>query len=73
MTSGGGSSVSSSGQVDRFQLGGGYWLTESILFKTELVHQQYSSFDASGRQVSGVDAWRDPSFSGIISEFSFSF
>ncbi len=73
VTSGGGSSVSSDGRVDRFQLGGGYWLTEAILFKVELVHQQYSSFDSAERQVSGVDSWRDPDFTGAIAEFTFSF
>lgn len=66
-------SVGSSGRVDRFQIGGGYWLTDTILFKVEGVHQTFNGFDSTERQVSGVDAWRDPSFSGVISEFSWSF
>ena len=66
-------SQSSSGRVDRFQIGGGYWLTKTILFKLEYVHQTFDGFNAGARSVSGVNASRDPSFNGVISEVSFSF
>jgi hypothetical protein len=73
VTSGGASSVDSAGRVDRIQIGGGYWITDTILAKLEYVHQDYSGFDSSERQVSGIDSWRDPSFDGVIGEVSFSF
>ena len=73
VTSGGASSVDSGGRVDRIQIGGGYWITDTILAKLEYVHQDYSGFDSSERQVSGIDSWRDPSFDGVIAEVSFSF
>jgi hypothetical protein len=65
--------VDSGGLVHRFQLGGGYWLTKTILAKLEYVYQLYNGFDASGSQVSGVDVWLDPSFHGVITEVSFAF
>jgi hypothetical protein len=65
--------VDSGGRVDRIQIGGGYWITDTILAKLEYVHQDYSGFDSSERQVSGIDSWRDPSFDGVIAEVSFSF
>lgn len=64
---------SSSGMVHRAQLGGGYWLYSTVLAKIEYVHQIYSDFDEAGGPVSGVDAWQDPSFNGLIMEVSFSF
>jgi len=65
--------VNSGGLVHRLQLGGGYWLTKTVLTKLEYVYQLYNGFQASGSQVSGVDAWLDPNFRGVIAEASFSF
>ena len=65
--------VNSGGLVHRIQLGGGYWLTKTVLTKLEYVYQLYNGFDASGSQVSGVDAWLDPSFHGVLAEVSFAF
>ena len=65
-------SESVAGRIDRIQIGLGYWLTDFVLAKAEVVHQQYSDFE-TGAVVSGVDADRDPEFSGIITEVSFAF
>ncbi len=65
--------VTSGGLVHRLQLGGGYWLTKTVLAKLEYVYQLYNGFDASGSQVSGVDVWRDPNFHGMLAEVSFTF
>ncbi|PIQ82285.1 MAG: hypothetical protein COV76_04495 [Candidatus Omnitrophica bacterium CG11_big_fil_rev_8_21_14_0_20_64_10] len=65
--------LGSDGIVHRIQVGGGYWLTKTLLLKGEYVFQQYDGFDADGSQVSGVDAWLDPNFRGVIAEASFSF
>lgn len=62
----------SNGSVTRAQVGIGYWITRHMLAKVELVHQEYSDFDA-GVSVSGVDAGRDPSFDGVITEVGFAF
>jgi predicted porin len=63
----------SNGIVDRIQVGGGFWLTKNLLMKVEYVQQKYSGF-ALGQMVNnGIQAWRDPEFSGVISEVSFSF
>ncbi len=64
---------SSSGQIHRAQVGGGYWLYDTVLVKAEYVHQIYNSFDAADGMVSGVDAALDPSFNGVIMEVTFSF
>lgn len=64
---------SSSGIVHRAQVGGGYWIYDTVLFKAEYVYQSYHNFSQDGGMVSGVDAWEDPSFNGVISEVSFSF
>lgn len=65
--------VRSDGHVHRFQVGGGYWIHETILAKFEYVHQLYNGFTPDGSQVSGVDVWDDPSFNGLLTEVSFSF
>lgn len=63
----------SNGTVDRIQVGGGLWLTKNLLVKMEYVNQKYSGF-AEGQVVNnGIQAWRNPSFNGVISEVSFSF
>ena len=65
--------AASHGEVNRIQIGGGFWLTRNLLMKMEYVQQKYSGF-ASGEIVNnGIQAWRDPEFSGVISEVSFSF
>lgn len=65
--------VDSNGTVDRIQVGGGLWLTKNLLVKMEYVNQKYSGF-AEGQVVNnGIQAWRNPSFNGVISEVSFSF
>lgn len=65
--------VGSDGIVNRFQIGGGYWFAKTILAKVEYVYQFYDGFSSDGSQVSGVDAWLDPSFNGVIMEVSFAF
>ena len=65
--------VGSDGLVHRIQLGGGYWLTKTVLLKAEYVYQLYSGFSSDGSQVSGVDGWRNPRFHGVITEASFAF
>lgn len=63
----------SDGAVNRIQVGGGFWLTRNLLLKVEYVQQKYDGF-AQGQVVNnGIQAWRDPEFSGIVSEVSFSF
>ena len=65
--------VGSDGLVHRIQLGGGYWLTKTVLLKAEYVYQLYSGFSSNSSQVSGVDVWRHPHFNGVITEASFAF
>jgi len=65
--------VDSKGLAHRFQVGLGYWLTKTVLFKAEYVYQMFNGFKSNGSQVSGVDAWDNPKFNGAISEVSFSF
>ena len=63
----------SNGKVDRIQVGGGLWLSKNLLVKVEYVNQKYSGF-AEGQMVNNnIQAWRNPQFSGVISEVSFSF
>ena len=65
--------AASDGKVNRIQVGGGYWLSKNVLVKMEYVQQKYSGF-ANGQIVNnGIAAWREPEFSGFISEVSFSF
>ena len=64
---------SSDGRVERLQIGGGYWLFKSILFKAEFVAERMSDFAVRDGAVSGVQAWRKPSFQGVVAEFTFSY
>ena len=62
------------GRVGRAQIGGGVWLTERLLFKTEYVYQGATGFNEGTRGVSAnVDIGQDPSFQGVIFEASYSF
>lgn len=63
----------SDGQVNRLQVGGGFWVTKNLLMKLEYVQQKYSGFAAGQMVNNGIQAWRDPQFSGVISEVSFTF
>lgn len=63
----------SDGRVDRIQIGGGLWLTRNLLMKLEYVDQKYDGFAVGQIVNNGIQAWRNPSFSGVISEVSFSF
>lgn len=63
----------SDGTVTRIQVGGGYWLFKPVLFKLEYVYESMSDFLAREGNVSGVEAWRGPSFHGAIAEFTFSY
>ncbi len=65
--------VDTSGWVDRFQIGGGYWFTKSLLAKLEYVYQQYNNFNSAAGVVDGVEAVDNPRFSGVVMEVSFSF
>lgn len=64
--------VSSNGSVTRYQAGLGYWLNRYILGKIEYVHQTMDGF-VEGDVVGGVEAWREPSFSGPVLEVSLAF
>lgn len=61
------------GKVDRYQIGGGFWLTKNLLMKLEYVNQKYRGFNQGEMVNNGIQAGREPSFSGLISEVSFSF
>lgn len=69
--------VDTAGWVDRFQVGGGYWITNNMLGKLEYVYEQYnnfgSAFSSAAGPVDGVDANFSPRFSGVVMEFSFGF
>jgi predicted porin len=63
----------SAGKVDRIQVGGGFRISRNMLMKVEYVTQKYRGF-ASGDVVNnGIQAWRNPEFSGVITEVSFAF
>ncbi len=63
----------SDGKVNRIQVGGGFWLSKNLLLKVEYVQQKYQGF-ANGEVVNNnIQAWKNPQFSGVISEVSFSF
>jgi hypothetical protein len=64
---------SSDGNVQRIQLGGGYWVTRHMLAKAEAVYQTYNEFELTGANVSGVQAFYGPEFFGVIFEVSFAF
>jgi predicted porin len=63
----------SNGKVARVQVGGGLWLTKNLLVKMEYVQQKYSGFSTGQMVNNNIQAWRNPQFSGVISEVSFSF
>ncbi|HKR62282.1 MAG TPA: hypothetical protein VJZ00_01020 [Thermoanaerobaculia bacterium] len=63
----------SDGKVRRIQVGGGLWLTKNMLVKMEYVQQKYNGFSVGQMVNNNIQAWRDPEFSGVISEVSFSF
>jgi hypothetical protein len=65
--------ASSSGRVNRIQVGGGLWFTRNMLAKVEYVTQKYSGFANGVVLNNGIAASRNPSFKGLISEVSFSF
>lgn len=65
--------AASDGYINRFALGGGYWLFDVVLFKVEFVYQGLYGFTEKDGKVCGVDAWRDPCFYGAIAEASFGF
>lgn len=65
--------VASNGKVARYQVGGGLWLTKNLLMKVEYVNQKYSGFGKGQVVNNGIDASKNPSFKGFISEVSFSF
>ena len=64
--------VETDGWVDRIEVGGGYWITNSVLSKLEYVYQQYHGFAADTGEVSGVDASPNPRFNGVLLEISWS-
>lgn len=63
----------SNGKVNRIQVGGGLWVSKNLLLKVEYVNQKYSGFTEGQMVNNNIQAWRNPSFSGVISEVSFSF
>ncbi|NNM89218.1 MAG: hypothetical protein HKL95_11965 [Phycisphaerae bacterium] len=65
--------VDTNGWVDRIQVGGGYWLTRSILTKLEYVQEQYHSFGGNTGVVDSVNAAMGPGFNGVVMEVSFGF
>lgn len=65
--------ASTDGTVHRIQLGGGYWFFDSVLGKLEFVYQKYRNFSETDGMISGVNAWHDPEFKGVIAEASFGF
>ena len=67
------SGVVSDGKVDRLQVGGGFWLTKNLLMKAEWVNQKYSGFAPGVVINNGIQAWKNPTFKGFVSEVSFAF
>lgn len=63
----------SDGTVQRIQVGGGFWLTKNLLLKVEYVQQNYNGFREGQIVNNNIQAWKNPEFSGVISEVSFSF
>jgi hypothetical protein len=63
----------SNGTVSRIQVGGGFWLSKNLLLKVEYVQQQYDGFGQGQVVNNNIQAWKNPEFSGVISEVSFSF
>ncbi len=61
------------GSVNRLQIGAGAWISDRILMKLEYVSQTAKGWDEGTVGVANfVDVGRDPKFSGIIFEASFS-
>jgi len=61
------------GSVNRFQIGAGAWISDRILMKLEYVTQEAKGWDEGTVGVANfVDVGRDPKFSGVIFEASFS-
>ena len=67
------SGVASNGKVYRIQAGGGLWITRNMLAKLEYVNQKYTGFASGVVLNNGIQASRNPTFKGFISEVSFSF
>jgi len=68
--------VTTHGWVDRAELGGGYWFTNNMLAKVEYVYEQFHDFDSPMDVVNGyggLDGGSNPSFNGVVIEFSFAF
>lgn len=53
-------------KIDRFNLGGGYFMTKNILVKLEYVNQQYSGYN-------NTSIFHDGKFSGFVAEAAISF
>jgi predicted porin len=64
--------ISADGTVSRIQVGGGYWLNKYLLAKLEYVNEKFSDFGGT-TIINNVQANRDPEFSGVLMEVSFSF
>jgi hypothetical protein len=64
--------LDSDGKVQRYQVGGGYWINRYMLAKLEYVHQTYDGF-APNTVVNAVRVDRNPEFSGPTMEVSFNF
>lgn len=67
------SNLDSNAKVNRIQVGGGLWLTRNLLVKVEYVTQKYNGFRSGDMVNNGIQASRDPKFSGMVAEVSFSF
>lgn len=65
--------IASDGKVGRYQIGGGLWLTRNLLMKVEYVNQKYSRFNSNVVLNNGIQAAKNPSFKGVVSEVNFSF
>ncbi|MFV1980226.1 MAG: hypothetical protein ACC655_03660, partial [Rhodothermia bacterium] len=57
--------VDADGQLNRYQLGLGFYLYEGVLMKAEYVKQTTSNF-AEGYTNNGVDLGIDPTFNGVL-------
>jgi len=63
--------TSSNATVNRIQAGFGFWFTQEVLLKLEYVNQQYKDFPAGYNGLPDIAG--NPSFSGVLSEFSVKF
>lgn len=64
--------VSSNGEVERIQIGGGAYLTKRVLLKLEYVDQEVTNFNNNTSAMAANTA-QDPEFDGVISEVSVTF